>query len=85
LSSSLLLGPLLFSRRKWLVKLAINQEVAQDPAWTPCYPVGPALDSRGVFLVDKDTAATNERIALAIMGASRDVVEMTDEASFKEN
>src|SRR5271156_1179694 len=35
---------------------------------------------RRVFLVDKDTAATNQRISLAIVGSSRDMLEMTAEA-----
>ena len=61
----------LFAWREWLVEFSVDQEVSEDPAGAPGNTVSPALDSRGILFIDEDAAASNELVALAIVGATR--------------
>lgn len=63
-------GSFLVAWGKVLVEFSVNQVVSQDSAGTPVLSIGPPLDSRRGFLVNKDIAAANEVLSLSVMGAS---------------
>lgn len=66
-------GPLLFTWRERAVELTINEEVGQYATRAPGNAIGPSLDARGCFLVDKDIAAHNELVALSVMWSTEAV------------
>lgn len=81
----LLESSLLFSGRKRLFELAVDEEVAKDAAGAPGDAVGPPLDARRMLFVDEDISAGNQVLAFAVMGAARNVRDAALQASFKED
>lgn len=74
---TLLQGSLLFTWGKRLLKLSVDEEVAQDAAGTPRDAVSPSLDTGSMLLIDEDVAAPDEILTLSVVWSSRYVIELT--------
>lgn len=75
---------LLLAWRKRLIKLAIDEVVAENPTRTPGDAVCPTFNAGRMFLVDENVAASDEVLSLAVMRPTRHVVQVTRQASLKQ-
>lgn len=75
---------LLLAWREWLIKLTINEVVSKDPARAPGDAVCPTFDAGRMLLVYENVAALDEVLSLTIMRSSRHMVQVTSQASLKQ-
>ena len=78
-------GPFLLTGRERLLEFTIDEEVTQDATGTPGDTIGPAFDTRRVFLVDEDAPTADEMAAFAVVGSAGDMVQDTGQTGFEED
>lgn len=78
-------GALLLSWRKRFLEFSIDEKIAQDATWGPSDPIGPALDTGGVFFVNEDAPGAHEVGALSIMRATGNMMQDAGETGLEKN
>lgn len=69
--------------RSPLLRLAIEEEVAQDPAWAPEEAVGPPLDA-ALVLVEDENGARGDHLALRIDETTGDAWNKTSAGGLED-